>query len=146
MINIIKDNRNKYHNIIVNRIDDYFYKRKRYNQHFSLAIGLSDPDVDVSAFDEHNRQTDMFIKLEKNLCCEVFDGTCAESGIKAAAILLTGFESHFYTKRIFASIVFSNNYDTSSQMVHRLFDILEYSYSQNMVNMVVDNSLMIKDY
>ncbi|MGB5965582.1 MAG: hypothetical protein WBF77_04940 [Sulfurimonadaceae bacterium] len=146
MINIIKENRSKYHNIIVNKIDDYFYKRKRYGQHFSLAVGLSDPDINLSVFNEHNRQTDMFIVLEKNLCCEVFDGTSAESGIKAAAILLTSFESHFYTKRIFASIVFSNDYDTSSQMVNRLFDILEYAFSHNMENMVVDNSLMIKDY
>jgi len=146
MINTIKENRSKYQDVIVKKIDDYFYKRKRYNQHFSLAIGLTDPDVDVSTYREHNRQTDMFIKLEKNLCCEVFDGTSEESGIKAAGVLLTNFESHFGAKRIFASIVFSNNYDTSSQMVHRLFDNLEYSYSQNMVNMVVDNSLMIKDY
>ena len=146
MINIIKENRNKYQKIVVNKINDYFYKRKRYNRHFSLAIGLSDPDIDVSTFNEHNRQTDIFIKLEKNLCCEVFDGTSAESGIKAAGILLTDFESHFYTKRIFASIVFSKDYDTSSQMVHRLFDILEYTCSHNMENMVIDNSLMIKDY
>ena len=146
MINIIKDNRSKYHSIIVNRIDDYFYKRKRYDQHFSLAIGLSDPNVDISVYAEHNRQTDMFITLEKNLCCEVFDGTSAESGIKAADILLTDFESHFYAKRIFASIVFSKDYDTSSPMVNRLFDILEYAYSHNMENMIVDNSLLIKDY
>ena len=146
MTNIIKHNRSKYHNIIVNKIDDYFYKRKRYDQQFSLAIGLSDPDVGISAFDEHNRQTDMFITLDKNLCCEVFDGTSAESGIKAAAILLTDFESHFYAKRIFISIVFSKDYDTSSQMVNRLFDILEYAYAHNMENIVVDNSLLIKDY
>ena len=146
MINMIKENRSKYLNIIVNRIDDYFYKRKRYGQHFSLAIGLSDPDIDISAYNEHNRQTDLSIVLEKNLCCEVFDGTTAESGIKAASILLTSFESHFFTKRIFSSIVFSKDYNTSSQMVNRLFDILEYAYSNNMENMVVDNSLMIKDY
>ncbi len=146
MIDTIKENRRKYLNIIVNRIDDYFYKRKRYSQHFSLAIALSDPDVDISAFNEHNRQTDMFIVLEKNLCCEVFDGTTAESGIKAAGILLTDFESRFYTKRIFTGIVFSNDYNTSSQMVNRLFDILEYAYANKMENVVVDDTLMIKDY
>ncbi len=143
---MIKENRNKYHNIIVEKIDDYFYKRKRYEQHFSLAIGLTDPDVDLSSFDEHNRQTDLFIKLEQNLCCEVFDGTGLESGIKAASNLLTSFEHNFYTKRIFVSIVFSQDFDTSSQMINRLFDILEYSYSHNMANMVVDNASMIRDY
>lgn len=143
---MIKENRSKYQTIIVNRIDDYFYKRKRYDQHFSLAIGLFDPDIDLTVFDEHSRQTDIFIKLERNLYCEVFDGTTAGSGIKAASNLLTIFESHFYGKRVFASIVFSKDYDTSSQMVHRLFDILEYSYSNNMQNIIVDNSLMLKDY
>lgn len=146
MINMIKENRKIYHNIIVNKIDDYFYKRKRYGQHFSLVVALSDPDTDIKAFNEHNRQTDKFILLEKNLCCEIFDGTTAESGIKAASILLTSFENHVYLKRIFISIVFSKDYNTSSQMVSRLFDILEYAYAHNMENMVVDNSLMIKDY
>jgi hypothetical protein len=143
---MIKENRSKYQTVIVNRIDDYFYKRKRYHQHFSLAIGLFDPDLDLSALDEHSRQTDIFIELEKNLYCEVFDGTTAGSGIKAASNLLTIFENNYYGKRVYASIVFSNDYDTSSQMVHRLFDILEYAYSHNMPNMIVDNSVMIKDY
>lgn len=146
MINAVKENRRAYLNVIVDRIDDYFYKRKRYGQHFSLAIILSDPDIDISTFNEHNRQTDIFIVLEKNLCCEVFDGTTAESGIKAASILLTDFESHFYAKRIFTGIVFSKDYDTSTQMVNRLFDILEYAYSHKMENVMVDNTLMIKDY
>ena len=146
MINMIKENRQLYHSIVVNKIDDYFYKRKRYDQHFSLALALSYPDTDIKAFNEHHRQTDKFIVLEKNLCCEIFDGTTAESGIKALSILLTSFENHFYTKQIFTSIVFSKDYDTSSQMVNRLFDILEYAYSHRMENVVVDNSLMIKDY
>lgn len=143
---MIKANRNIYQQLIVNKIDDYFYKRKRYGQHFSLALALSDPDTDIKVFNEHNRQTDKFIVLEKNLCCEIFDGTTAESGIKAASVLLTSFENHFYSKRIFISIVFSKDFNTSSQMVSRLFDILEYAYSQKMENMVVDSSLMIKDY
>lgn len=146
MISMIKENRSKYQKIIVDKIDDYFYKRTRYDQHFSLAVVLSSPDIDISVFNEHNRQTDMFIVLEKNLCCEIFDGTTEESGIKAASNLLTSFESHFYTKRIVISIVYSKDYNTSSQMVHRLFDILDYAYSHKLENMVVDNSLVIKDY
>ena len=93
-----------------------------------MAIGLTDPDVDVSAYREHNRQTDMFIKLEKNLCCEVFDGTREERGAEAAGILLTDFESYLWTKRIFARLGFSNNADTSMPMVNRRFNVLEYSY------------------
>lgn len=146
MINMIKKNRSEYQKIIVDKIDDYFYKRTRYEQHFSLAVVLSTPELNISVFNEHNRQTDMFVVLEKNLCCEVFDGTTEESGIKAASNLLSNFESHFFTKRIVISIVFSKNYSTSTQMVHRLFDILEYAYSHKLENMVVDNSLMIKDY
>ncbi len=143
---MIKENRSQYQKIIVDKIDDYFYKRTRYDQHFSLAVVLSSPEIDISVFNEHHRQTDMFVELEKNLCCEVFDGTTEESGIKAASNLLTGFESRFYTQRIIIGIVFSKDYSTSSQMVHRLFDILEYAYSHKLENMVVDNSLVMKDY
>ncbi len=146
MINEIKENRSKYHDTIIAKIDDYFYKHKRYDQQFSLALGLTDIDIDLSVFAEHNRQTDLFIELEKYFCCEVFDGTDAESGIRAASNSLTGFEHHYYTKRIFVSIVYSKEYDTSSKMVNRALDILEYAYAHNMDNVVVDNSSMLKDY
>ena len=79
--------------------------------------------------------------------CEMFfDGTDAESGIRAASNSLTGFEHHYYTKRIFVSVVYSKDYDTSSKMVNRALDILEYAYAHNMDNVVVDNSSMLKDY
>ncbi len=146
MINMIKENRRTYQNIIVDKIDDYFYKHKRYDQRFSLAIGMSDTDVDLTIFDKNNRQTDMFIELEKNLCCEVYDGTNVENGVKASSNALTSFEQHYYAKRIFVGVVCSQDYDTSPQMVNRVFDILEYAFTHNMDNVVVDNASMIRDY
>jgi len=145
MISQIKENRiNSYQKEILEKIDNFSYRFKRYNQHFSLAIGFCDESIDMRNFGENKRQTDLFIILEKNLCCIVLD--CAPSGcdIKAASNLLSQFQNSFFDKEIFTCVISSEEVQESSKMVSQLFDILIYSLERNMNNMIVDSQQMLR--
>jgi len=146
MIELLKTNRRKYLSVINEKIQDFSYRSERYNQKFSIAIGLCNEDVSLSSFSSYTRQTDEFIILEDNLCCIVLDCAPQGSGIKAATNMLSGFQHNYFGKTLYSSVVCSSEHSSSTQMVHQLFDVLEYSIANNMDNMVVDPEQMMMAY
>jgi len=145
MINVVKNNRQKYLQEIISHLDDYSYRSKRYNIEFSLAIGLCNESIDLTTFINFKRKTDTFITLETNLCCIVLDCTAADSAIKTASNLLSVFQSKYFNKELFTAVVTSKDYDdNNNRMINDLFDILDYSVSNNMDNLVLDQSQMLE--
>jgi hypothetical protein len=121
------------------------YRNKRYNLDFSLAIGLSYDQINLEKFIDSKRKTDNFIHLEDYLYCMVLDGASYESAIKATSNLQTQFQTQYFNKKLYIAVVASSEFDNENIMVNSLFDILEYSISHNMDNMVIDKSQMLLD-
>ncbi len=139
----IKIDRKKYYKEILDNLDEYAYRDKRYHINFSLAIGLSDETIDLSEFKNSKRKTDKFISLEKNLYCIVLDCTNDNSEIKATLNLQHEFQEKHFGKKLFIGVVCSKDYDNENNMINSLFDILEYSIDNNMNGIVVDKSQML---
>lgn len=141
MLKIIKEHRKQYHKKILNNLDDYIYRKERYNLDFSIAIGICDTTVDMSGFNKYIRKTDCFIVLENYLCIVIFDGISIDNAIKAASNLQTKFQSENFGKQLFVGVADPNDYhndDYGFKMVHSLFDILEHAISHNNEHEVVD--------
>lgn len=140
----LRDKRRVYHKNIRESLEHYAYRGDRYNIDFSVAIGLSDEDIDLTPFGSYTRKTDAFLILEKNICCVVLDCTPPGGGMKAAENMLVGFQQRFFSRSLYSSVVWYHEYRDVSKMVHHLFDVLEYSLSNNMDNMVVDPTQIIE--
>jgi len=143
LLKLIRDNREKYTSIIDRYMQDFVYRSKRYEQHFSLSIGLCDFDTDLKSFESFIRQTDKFIILEDNMCCVILDCAPSCSGLKAANNMLAGFQSRYFSKSLFSSVVSSDEKKENLQMINELFYILEYAINNNMDNTVVDSESML---
>lgn len=146
MLEHIRQNRQGYLETIDSRTTDFFYRTERYKQSYSIAIGFTNPEIDLSGFASYTRQTDDFIVLEKNICAVVLDCAPANCGIKAATNMLSGFQSLNFGQRLYTSVVSSENQSSSKMMINQLFDVLEYSIANNMDNMVVDPDNMMGSY
>lgn len=138
MINITKNNREKYHKEIMKKLSDYSYRSKRYHIDFSITIGFSDKNVDFDELINKNRKTDTLIPLEENLCCVVLDCAPTESAIKATSNMQKGFKKLHSDKKLFTGVVTSKDYDNDKLMVNSLFDVLEYSVANNMNGLIAD--------
>jgi hypothetical protein len=142
MLESIMSNRNKYHKIISDYISDFTYRGNRYNEDYSVAIMLCDADINLGDFLHHTRQTDKFIVLERNFCCVVLDSSPSVVGIKAASNIQTEFQNKNFGKELFTCVVTFKDYDDEYKMINSLFDILEYTLSYEIDNIVVDQNLM----
>ena len=87
----IKDNRHKFHKKIIDKLDNYSYRKKRYKLSFSITVAISDKKIDLSEFIKLKRKTDEFIVLQDNICCIIFDGTSSDSAIKLLPICRLNF-------------------------------------------------------
>jgi len=145
LLQLIDENREKYTTLISEKIKNFIYREKRYGQHFSLTVGLTEVGVDLTDYEEHIRQTDEFIILEDNLCCIILDSTSSESGLKAANNMLAGFQSHHFSKPLYSSVVSSDEYPEEQKLVDELFYVLKYSIKNNMDNIVIDAHSLFKD-
>ena len=140
----LKKNRRKYHKNIKEAVEHYAYRGDRYNINFSIAIGVSDEDIDLSSFSEFTRKSDAFLILEKNICCIILDCTPPGGGMKAAGNMLTGFQQRFFGRSLYSSVVCYSDYQDINKMVNHLFDVLEFAIDHNMDNLVVDPSQVIE--
>lgn len=137
----IRENRQKYHNIISKAIEDNLYRKERYNLEFSLAVAVCDEDISLHGFEKFTRRTDKFIVLEDYMSCVMLEGVTANSAIKATSNLQTIFQSRYFSKELFIGMVSSSDYDydeTGYNMVKSLLDILEHSLSNNLNHEIVD--------
>lgn len=125
-------------------IKDFGYRYKRYEINYSIAIGHTSEDIDLSQMSGFIRETDRFIILDYNTCAIILDCSDEIRGIKAANNLLTHYQGLFFSKALYLTIVTANNYDTNHKMLHELFYLLDYAIKHNMNNILLDHSQVIQ--
>jgi len=128
---------------LIQAIKDFTYRYKRYGIKFSIAIGHTTDDIDLSSLSEHVRESDRFIVLNHNTCVIVLDCADDDCGIKAANNLLTLFQGNYFSGSMYTAIVTASNYDTSLLMVRELFYLLNYAIENNMNAILVEHSQVI---
>ncbi len=124
-------------------VKDFSYRFRRYEVNYSIAIGHTPEEIDLSILSQHIRQSDRFIILDHNTCAVILDCTSDTCGMKAANNLLTHFQGIFFSIPIYVGIVTASNYDTDFKMVHELFYLLEYAIEHNMNSVLVECSQAI---
>ena len=147
MLLFIRNNRQKYFNKLLESIKDSLYRKERYEVDFALAIAICDTEIDMSDFSHDIRKTDIFTVLENHLCSVVFEAVTVDSAIKATANLQTAFEAKYFQKKLFISIVTSDddNYNNDGKkMINSLLDALEYSIATNKNHEVIDYYQMLR--
>lgn len=128
---------------LLQAMKDFKYRFKRYGINYSIAIGYSPENVDLTPLSLHIRESDLFIVLDHNTCAVILDSTNDEGGIKAANNLLSHFQGNFFSIPLYTGIVTASNYDTVALMMHDLFYLLDYAIKNNMNNIIMEPSQVI---
>ena len=106
---------------------------------------MTDDNMNLEGFVDSKRKTDNFIHLENHLYCVVLDGADYDASIKATSNLQTQFQTKYFDKKLYVAVVTAKEYDSDTVMVNSLFNILEYSVSNNMDNMLIDKFQVLLD-
>lgn len=125
---------------LLRKLSDFDYRFIRYKSNYSVAVAYFPEVVDLSPLKTFIRETDRFFPLQDNVHVIIFDGANDEKGLKAANNLLTYFQHAHFGKSLYASVVTANHSNTAPQMVAKLFDLLDYSISHNMDNLIIDDT------
>lgn len=128
---------------LLQTMKDFSYRLKLYGINYSIAIGYSPENVDLTPLSQHIRESDLFIVLDHNTCAVILDSTNDESGIKTANNLLSHFQGKFFSTSLYSAIVIASNYDTVTLMMHDLFYLLDYAIKNNMNNIIMESYQVI---
>lgn len=126
-------------------VKDFSYRFKRYNVSYSIAVGHTTENVDLSLISGYIRETDRFITLNHNTYAVVFDCTDEITGIKAGNNLLARFQGSFFSTPLYTSIVTASSYETNAKMIHELFYLLDYAIEHNINNIILEHSQVIQN-
>jgi len=146
ILKIIKKNRHAYYQSIMNEIDIYIYREKRYETSFSLAAVCSKEEIslNVEKLQDDIRETDKIIQLSDDLLCIVFDSTCHISYVKTAENLNKALQECYFKDRFFISTATSQEFNKNYlDMTNKLFERLEYAIQNNIFNTVVYEDFII---
>ncbi len=110
---------------LVQTLKDFDYRYKRYQINYSIAIGYCSEDVNLSVLSDYIRSDDRFIVLDHHTCAIVFNYSNVQSGIQAANNILSHFHSTFVSAPLFGAVVTASNYDSVTQMVPELLNLLQ---------------------
>jgi hypothetical protein len=131
---------------LLHALKDFDYRLKRYEVNYSIALGYSPAEIDLSPMAHYIRESDHFVILNHNTCAVIFDCTDEERGIKAANNLLTHFQGAFFSTPLYTSIVTASNYSATPQMLHDLFYLVNYAISHHLSNIVVEPSQLMQTH
>lgn len=143
MVNPLGNSRKDLQMALLHEAIDFEYRYRRYEINYSIAIGLTTEEIDMSALSSFIRSSDRFVVLTPNICAVILDSAGDQEGIKAANNLLTYFQNHFFGHTLYAAVSTASNHLDAAQLIHEAFDLLEYAISNNMNNLVVDSSQVI---
>lgn len=116
---------------LVQNIQKYDYRLKRYQISYSIVLLYCSDSVNFNELSNCIRCTDRLITLDKYTCAIVFDSTTAETGQLAANNFLEYFKCTFCSSKFFTSIVNSNHYDDVDCMIPELFSQLYDTVENN---------------
>lgn len=122
---------------------EFSYRYERYNINYSIAIGYSPEEIDLSPMSNFIRETDKFIVFSNNICAILLDCTNDESGIKAANNLLTKFQGNAFDTPLYSAVVTASNYASSEKMIRELFHLIDFAIANNTNQQVIDHSQII---
>lgn len=128
---------------LVEHITIFEYRQIRYKINFCIVLFYSRTAIDIGDMQEHLRKSDRFIPLDSQLFAFVLDNCEEEAGIKTSNKILSLIQAHYFPDEIYATVVSSGNYSSVFQMVHDLFDLVEYALHHGMNNLVIDSSKII---
>lgn len=127
--------------VLIDETHEFQYRFERYNLDYSIAIGfIKGIDIDLNNFQNHIRNTDRLVSLSPNMYAVIFDCADEADGIKATNNLLTKFQQQYFAFPLYAGVVTSSNYKNAKQMIHCLFELLDYGVTNNIDNHVLDIS------
>lgn len=110
---------------LIQTLKDFDYRYKRYEINYSIAIGYCSEDVNLSVLSDYIRGDDRFIVLDHHTCAIIFNYSNVQLGIQAANNILNRFHSTFLSAPLFATLVTASNYDSVTQMVPELLNLLQ---------------------
>lgn len=125
--------------------EDFDYRFTRYEIDYCITLVYTPEPIDLSPLlSKYIRETDDAILLQDQLYAVIFDSADETKGIKAANKLLTIFQHMYFSQSVFASITTAGDYTNPTQMISKLFDLLDYAIDHNMDNHVTDTSQVMK--
>lgn len=125
MNSFIKENRQKYHDEIIDNLEEYSYRNKRYHVNYAVALCFCVKDINLNELVKVRRKTDRYITLQSNLSCVVFDCIDAESSKKAAQNLKRDVKESCVEKDFFIFTSTSIEYESPLKLINSLFYKLE---------------------
>ncbi len=120
----ILESYNCYKNEILGDLEEFSYRKKRYDVDFTIALFISSDKIDFDFIKESIRDTDKVIVLEHNFIAVVFDFATEESGLKATENLLTLLEPRLFSDEIYISVVNSHDRLDDDEHVRKALDLL----------------------
>ncbi len=124
LIEQIIENYNGYKNSILRDIEEYSYRKVRYGIDFTVALFISQKDIDSLYIDGKIRDTDRVVKLDTNVVAVVFDFADEEAGFKATENILSKIEPSLFGIPLFVSVVNSHGMIDDDEQIRKLFDTL----------------------
>jgi len=137
MLEQIKERRPDYVKEIINNLDEYSYRSKRYHINFALALIYCRKDIALNEIIDVKRRTDRYIPLDKSLSCIVFDCIDFLSSKQAAINLQKQVEQSCLNEELYIEVITSMEYESASKMTNYLFDTLE----EFLYNIEIDSKL-----
>ena len=149
MIEAIKElniNRHVFHDLIMDNISEYIYRKERYQIGFTLvAVYSKEPSVHIEKeLRKKLRETDKFIPLTKHFSCVMFDVTQENNYVKAAENLNSVLKQLDYKNNFFLSTVYSNEFhEQTLEMTNKLCDRLEYAIQHQLYNTITCQDYLV---
>ncbi len=140
MIDLFNEQRKIFQKNLVEKVALYDYRYCRYHINYSISLIFVEEKTDLSNIKSYLRKSDEYIKLNSHLYTLFLDCTDDEKGIKSSNDILCEIQAQFFSKHVYMSVVTASNYKDSFQMVHDLFDLIEYGIHHNMNNLLIDSS------
>jgi hypothetical protein len=124
-------------------IDNFAYRYERYSINYSIAVGCTSDNIDITPMSRFVRASDCFVVLDQNTCVVIFDCTNDDCGIKAANNMLTLFQGANFSSSLYSSIVTASNYSTPELAIKDLFYLLDYAIKHNMNGVLMEHATLI---
>jgi len=124
LIEQVLENYNSYKNTILRNIEDFSYRKVRYYVDFTVALYISQKELDSDFIKEQIRDTDRILMLDKNLVVVIFDFAKEEAGFKAAENLLSKIEPALFGAELFISVANSHGMIDDDEQIRKAFDTL----------------------
>ena len=124
LIEQVLENYNSYKNTILRNIEDFSYRKVRYYVDFTVALYISQKELDSNFIKEQIRDTDRILMLDKNLVVVIFDFAKEEAGFKAAENLLSKIEPALFGAELFISVANSHGMIDDDEQIRKAFDTL----------------------